>query len=189
MEETSGDRAMREGAAFHAMHGMVFQLSKETDLLFPFLATQRIGYLAQLVICFFAGVIAVVLKVLRNRLEVQLVHKTTAGRNTCRALAMSVVLIWDYFLMLGAMTLNVGVFCAIISGVAAGFFILGDHIAAPIPPPPPVVCRPSPVSTSFYASPHASEATTALPQEEDAPRVKYYWTGAGPEPNSCCGVG
>lgn len=52
-------------------------------------------------------------------------YLTYALSNACRAAALFTILTWDYFLMLGAMTFNAGIFLSIVSGVACGFLFMG----------------------------------------------------------------
>lgn len=122
------------------MGGMVFQNSHQATLLFPGWSTDEgFGYAWMIVICFVAGVVAVVFKYLRNEMDLWLYAMTErrkyervnerlliyAFANSCRAIAVFVILTLDYFLMLGAMTYNVGIFFSIVSGVASGFLFMG----------------------------------------------------------------
>lgn len=183
--------AMSHGGGHMQMdHGMAmtFHDSHTTDLLFRGLSTNDIGYAAQITLCFFAGLLAVVFKVLRNRMELHLAAATEMnGRkgyarflflsacNACRATAVFLILSWDYFLMLAVMTFNVGVFCAIVAGVATGFLFFG-HLFTTLPP--------------MYAYPQRVDVACSPQSEATQPTVDRTAKGRqclNVEQLDCCG--
>lgn len=64
---------------------------------------------------------------------------------------MFIILTWDYFLMLGAMTFNVGIFFSIVGGVACGFLFMGHlFVSSAIPQSSPSVSTDQDIACCRY---------------------------------------
>ncbi|CRG94585.1 DEAD/DEAH box helicase, putative [Plasmodium gallinaceum] len=116
---------------------MSFQFSTHTIILFKSWETLSKGsYYISLVVCFFFGLISVMLKVFRLNIERSLPKtkdrnvfksETLFKNNTIRMILAFIIYSWDYLLMLIVMTFNVGLFFSVIFGLAFGFFLFGSH--------------------------------------------------------------
>lgn len=125
-----------EGHSTSEAMPMYFQFSTHTIILFKIWETKDpFIYYVSLFFCFGFGVISVMLKVLRLKMEqsfnkisdiTMYMDKEPLKNNVIRMILAFIIYSWDYLLMLIVMTFNAGLFAAVILGLSFGFFLFGN---------------------------------------------------------------